>query len=416
MKKSTSERLERLRKARSINDVVSVIQEIAKEIRGNSRIVTTLVESLSATVPNVEEIEIDHSGRTAAPKKIKLKSPKTSGSAVGVKLSKYVAPPTDAIAKHVRVISDLHDNIAELESAQALVKQAFAKAKNQKQVLAKLAELHDEVQENMALSFDALTNIAHKHLPSEMDQLGDALFSYLMDHIKPNSFTNMSKEVYVHQNEDGDILFSLYILIHDLTAKTGFVYDEFFVILTGVVNAKGIIHFHLNTMPDFKIPGKFPIGKEITSTHDMNMRVATLIAHNDISADLDRLPIALDTNRTKTSGMSNITNVDDTYVLDDSLFVIVSKGKATPRNIANISSQVIPLLNRLVGNIRGAKGTIVSRQIERKGHKVIQYILTPSTKNPNHTLNQSRLQEVQELLGLSEAEVSAVKEILKQKS
>lgn len=415
MKKSTTARLERLRKARSINDVLAIMKEIASEVKTGNKVISSLLTSLSATkrpsAADLQEIVIDHGG-AAKPTRVKVGSKSPTMSKLGVKLEKFVAPPMDMVKKHYTVISDLHDNATELEAAEALVRQTFAKAKNQKPVLAALKALRAEVDGNLQKAFAALDVIAAKHLPTEMENLGDALVSFMIDHLNPKSYTNMNKEVYVSPDAEGNIVFSLYVAIHDLKNKSGFVFEEYYAILTGVVNSKGVINYFLNTLPEFKVPGKYPIGKEVGTTTEMLSRISILFAHNEIMSDLERKPMALDTQRAKTGGFITIPNVDDTYVLDDALYVIITKGKESPKTINAIVVKVIPLLNQLTGNTRRDKGAISYRPVQRKGHTVLQFIITPSVKNAEHTLNVARLKEVQDLLDLSDKEVHAIKTIL----
>lgn len=413
MKKDTTALIERLRKTRSINDVVGVVRQIAQEVRAGSRLLST-----SATRKPVDsgEIEIDHTTRTSVkpPVRVPVRSPAATDASLGVKLTKFVAPDPAAVKKHSDIIERLHENAQELESAEALVRQAFAKAKNQKQVLSAIHALQEEVNASLAKAFTALDAIANKHLPEEMETLGDSLVAYIIDHINPKYYSNIHKEVYA--TFDGPTtVFSMYVVINELQASTGFVYDEFYVILTGTVTQGGVINYYLNTMPDFKIPGHFPIGKEVKNTTELTLRVSTLIAHNDIASDLERKPMPLDTKRAKSGGMAGIRYVEDVYVLDDSLFIVVEKGRETRKNLVDIQSQVVPLLNQLTKNSRGTKGSVQMKTQVREGKTVMQYIFTPSGDHKTHTLNLDRLNDVQDMLDLSPAEVHALKEILKHK-
>lgn len=413
MKKDTAARIERLRKTRSINDVVAVVRNIAIDVRSSSRSVST-----SATRKSVDtgEIEIDHTTQTAVtpPSRVSVKSPAATNTSLGVKLTKFVAPDPAAVKKHSDVIERLHENAQELESAEALVRQAFAKAKNQKQVLSAIHALQEEINSNLARAFTSLDAVANKHLPEEMETLGDSLVAYIIDHVNPKFYSNIHKEVYA--TFDGpNTVFSMYVVINELQASTGFVYDEFYVILTGTVTPGSIIRYYLNTMPDFKIPGHFPVGKEVKNTAELTVRVSTLIAHNDIASDLDRKPMPLNTKRAHTGGLAAIKYVEDAYVLDDSLFIVVEKGRETRKNLVEIQQQVVPLLNQLTKNARRTKGVVQMKTLVQKGKTVLQFIFTPGSDQSVHTLNLDRLNDVQNMLELSKEEVHALKEILKHK-
>ena len=260
-KTSNSARMEKLRKVRSFNDVLAILKDIAKEVIAGKEAVSELKTSLSAGTNPVTEITIDHTGsaRPTTPRKVTV-GPKVPnpGSLTGLKLTKFVAPPIAVVRKHYSVISALHDNANELEAIEALITQAFASAKNQKQTLVAIKALRKEVESSLQKAFTALDSIAQKHLPTEMENLGDALVSYIIDSLNPRSYDNLEKEVYVALDEAKNIVFSMYISLKGLKNRTGFVFDEYYIILTGVINNKSVIHYYLNAIPEFKVPGKYP--------------------------------------------------------------------------------------------------------------------------------------------------------------
>lgn len=413
MKQSTSARLDQLRKARSLNDVLAVMRTITTEVRHSNTSVSLSASKVPSSA-DLEEITIDHAGGKAkSPRKVKVGSKIATTGKLG-KLVSFKAPPMDVVLKHYTVIKDLHENASELEAAEALIKQTFSKAKNQKAALSALKALRGEVDASLQKAFTALDGIATKHLPEEMATLGDDLVSFMIDHLAPDSYDNITKEVYVSPGDKKEIMFSLYVAIANLENRSGFVFEEYYVILTGIIGAGGVIRYFMNALPEFKVPGKYPPGKEIHNTREMTTRLGILLAHNEIVSDLERLPLPLNTDRAKSAGFTNITGVTDAYVKDDALCVVLGKGKDSPKNINAVSIQVIPLLNKVTGNSRRTKGTVSYRpvKIKRGGNTVLQFILTPAVGDPSHTLNVARLQELQDLLGLTDHEVHVVKTIL----
>lgn len=409
----SSNRLEKIRKSRSVNDLIDIINEIAKEVRSGKKAVEKLTISISAK--NEDEIKIDHSGKKS-PEKMKITQKTPSEDTLGVKLTKFVVPPKDVLVKHNSTIQSMYENASELDAAEALLQQTFAGVKNQPAALRALRALKEEVDSSLNRAFSALNKLANKHLPTEMEQLSDSLISYLIDHLDKKSYDNMTKMVYVAPDESNNILFSIYIGIEGLKNGSGFVFDEFYVILTGLVDKKGYIRYFLNTLPDFKVPGKYPVGKEITTEKDMIQRFKFLLAHNDLVSDFERKPMPLTTDQAKTKGLTNIPNVSDAYVEDDALYVVIKKGKDSDRVIKSVVLSVMPLLNLLVGNARRSKSVIKYKPLARKGTTVLQFILTPQLATGDDqdlSLNLQKLKELKSLLDLSDKEVEAIKHALK---
>ena len=385
---ASSKRMEQIKKARSLNDIADVVEDIAFELKNSKAIVNTLVSSMSA--------EVVFDARQQRPR------------AGGTKDAAYKAPKLKDIKKHSDVVNRLYASSDELDAAEASLKQAFAGNKRQKVILQEIAHLKSEVNDTLNAALDALQEMAEQHAPAPLTKLTDSLVSYMLDAIDQKQYTDMNRQVFVVNDEDDHSLmhFSNYIGVENLKATSGFTYDTYYVVLTGVVTQEGKLSFFLNSFPDFKVPGKFPIGKEVKNIEEVRRRLDLLLAHNDIAISLDKLPMPIDKNKAKNLGMTSLKGVEDVTVDDDSLIVLMTPG-ITQKAELEIVIGIKARLRAITGN-KDVVSTYKKSTI--KGKPALTFILVPDVgaKKGKH-LNLERLDEVAEMLDLDDKQKKALR-------
>lgn len=414
---NTDKRQAKIRKARSVNDLLGVLSEITQEVGENTRMVSGLIKSLSATrkpVSEAEEIRISHTGKGALPTSTKISTKTTpSGDNLGVKLEKFVVPPLKVLQPSVDVVQSLYDNARELDSVEALLSQSFIGAKNQPQALRAVRTLKAEVDKSILQALKAVNAIASKHLPTEMKRLNTKIIGYVLDTVEPSSYSDITETVYVVP-VDSQLHFSLYLCLQDLKDGKGFIYTEFYVVLTGVVE-KGAIKYYLNTLPDFKVPGTYEKGKEVLNEKAAVTRVRFLFSANDILSDEERRPLPVTTQDLKSKNLHLLPSVQGVDVKDDTILVHLKSGTA-PSKVNELVTTVLPMLRSVVG-LTGRSRSVFKWKTVKKGPKTsLEFILTPDIRSDEKaqlSLNLTKLHELQSALDLTPEELGAVKKALK---
>lgn len=413
----TLHRMERLRRARSLNDVLSIGKEIEKDITKASNMskVLGVVQhtSLSAISLKFNRDKILELPKKPTKVSVGPKKSKSPTSGMGHQLAEFKAPPVAQILKHSAVVHSLQENLYELESAAALIRTTFARQKNQGPALKSVSALVKEAKATLEATYNALSFIAQKHLPPEMTLLGEELRSFLIDNLERKNFSNLSTKVYVtagdtpsaqeklpHQEFGGshasklttlskktraskeklekedlarDILFSFYIDIEDLRDASGAVIAHYYVILTGVIGQAGVIRYFLTALPEFRAPGLYNPGMQVQTSEAMIHRLTLLLANNDITSTIEKKPMPINTADAARRGFNNIAGVENVYVADDSLWVVLepAKGAALEKLKDKVIGQVFPLLNRAIGNHR--RSSIKHTLIERDDDVLLQF-------------------------------------------
>jgi hypothetical protein len=383
-----SKRLEKIKKARSLNDIMDVVNDIAFEFKNSQAVVERLLGSLSA------EISFDARGKRPRAK---------------VQDVKFVAPKASDLQKHITVIDKLYANVLELDSAEAMVKQAFVGNKKQPAALKAIAELKASIDPIINDAFDALQEIANKHLPAGMSKFVDDLTSYIIDRLDAKSYKDVFRQVYVtYDPEDKDLLhFSEYIGIENLKTSSGFTFDQYYIVVTGVIDKSGNLTYYVNSFPDFKVPGKYPVGKETPTIDAAKKRVDLLLSHNEFIVIGDKLPMPVTDERAKTSGLSTIKGVKKASVVDDEL--IINWDRAVIKTDAAKQKMIIDIMARLnaIVNSRASR-KIFTYKLDNVA-RTLTFILVPNVDKSTKHFNLEKLDDAATILDLDEKQKKALR-------
>lgn len=385
---SKMSRLEKLRKVRSFNDVLAVLREIRDDVASSAPVVGVLVKSLSG-----DEISMQDKRVSAL-----------------TKVDVFKAPRVTELKKHVDIINKLYENALELDNAEAVIKQSFADHKKQPAALKAVIALRDEVNNNINDALDALSLSANKHQPTLLTTLVDKVVAQLLKVLPANSYNDMTKAVYVSPGEEkGTFAFCNYIGIENLTDEKGYAYQEFIITITGVITTGGEMKLHVNSLPGFKPPGRFPIGPEVKDFNGALKRIELLLAHSHIISETDKLTMPVDTTRAKNLGLSKVPGVADVAVDDDELIVsLESHLKPDSPAVEKIVVAVLGRLNAVVG--ANVKAKVFKYSVVKKGTKTsIRFVLVPNVERHDKGLKIStaKLREATDFLGLTEDQVKA---------
>lgn len=382
----------RIMNARSLNDVLAVVQEIQKEVTESGKEVKGLTTSLS------EDITFD--SRTARNRK-----------KISEKITKFVAPSSKELASHLKVVDSLYQNSQELDAAAALIRQSFRGNKKQPAALAAVEKLQNEVHNSLNDAFDALSRLADKHLPQQVETFVSKVVSEVISRLSPKSYKDITQEVYVTPDPTNKtfVNFSNYITVHNLKSKSGFTFDTFFIVVTANVAKDGAIKFFITSLNDFRIPGRFPVGKFVSSVGAALNHVSLLLSHNDFILEHERMPLPFEEQRAKT-GLS-LPGVESVSVKDDEITVKLAASIKTDAAQTKVLKDILARLNALTRN--SARNIFTYKAGLIRGQRVLKFVLTPNAdRKSGLTVNLTKLDEMAQLFNLSPQQKEAFKQVL----
>lgn len=387
-------RIDKIKKARSLKELWSTITEIASEINSSKRVVNKLVQSLSA------DIDINHNGNQPRP---------TPSGRPKIKVE-WKAPKITDIKENSEVANKLQDNIDDLTNAIALVKQSFT-GKKQAEAIKAMEALRNEAVDQLAKAYQVLSDTALRHMPTKARDMLDSVISEVIDLIPNKSYTGLSEDVYLVPNpeEKGSFLLCMYVSIRNIKNEAGFAYKEYHIVLTGVLSTSGEIEYFINAFPNFKSPGRYPLGKEVSSAKAAAQRIAILLAHHNFVLEHDRLPMPVDTKRVEHMGVTKIKGVVSAEVKNDELVVITAPGLGD-RAKQNVIDSVLATLCAVIGYNTNKK--IFTYKIGKvRGQDAVKFVLVPNVDKADKGMhiNVTKLDEVANMLDLSDKQVAALR-------
>lgn len=166
------------------------------------------------------------------------------------------------------------------------------------------------------------------------------------------------------------------------------------------------MRMYINGLPNFKIPGSYPLGKEFADTNAAKKQINLLLDHNNFVVDHEKLPMPVDEQRAKTAGFTNIKGVESVEVKDDEFIAVLQPG-ITDRAANLVVQDLLARLNSIVGATKNDK-VFQYKPVRRGTKKAIKIILVPNIgRKMNLSLQQ--LDEVAEQLGMSDRQKSAMR-------
>ena len=418
----TTNNIELARKARSVQDLVKITKSIDKTVEACGSILRSLCRSsCRINIPHLSTsaIEYDDAGNIAIKhtglgpvKKLNVSGKGTTTHLSG-KVETFKPPKIATVTQHSDVLHDLYDKSKELDSIEALLLQSFAGSKGQEAALKAIRVLHKTVDDTINSAFSSLGKISEASLPKEVRALGDDLVSYLIKNLEKDTYDNISESSYVTRTKENNWLYSFYITIDNLKNESGYVFDDYNIVLSAVIDKSKNASYYLTTLADFRLPGKFPLGRAVTSSADIKTSINVMLRHNDVINILSKKSLPLSNDDAAKYGLSTIPGVKGANVEDDTLTLILAKKKTTPEQIKDILAKVLPLLNLVVGN-KTRKSVITWKPVPTAVNPTqLEFILVSANKEKSTGLNIDKLKELQHALDLSDDEVTAIKHAVK---
>jgi len=415
--------MDRIRKARSIQDLQRITASIMKEVSSCSKSVRNLNRSASRLVVSLslktslsakgdlDEIKISHTG-VGQVNRVNVGKPLASAP-VSTHLAGFKPPKLLNVKQHTDTINNLYDKSLELDSVEALLIQSFAGSKGQPAAVKAIRALKKTVDQTLNEAFTSLAKISDASLPKELKALGDNLTTYLINNLEKESYSDMTESSYVFRTKDGMWHYAFYVTLADLKNESGFVFEDYNVVLSAIIDKAKHATYYLTTLSDFKIPGKFPPGKVVKSSADIKNILGIMLRHNDVINVLDKKALPLNTEDARSNGLAGLPGVKDASVDDDTLILKLIKKNTLPADISKIVHEVLPMLNLLTGN-KSKRMTPTWKLVKGTSGSELQFILVSAVKgDKTGSINIEKLKDLQHAMDLSDDEVKAIKDTLK---
>lgn len=425
---SLSIRKEKIRKARNIGELLKIVKTIGGECEALSRVIdsnlkTTKnfeISNLNVKVSKVlkstsageedEGIRVTHiAGKVRSPSQIKIKMNTPSGKKgmFPTEIGNFKHPTSLEVEKTLKPVQELQANIAHLESITSLLTQNFSGLKSRTAAVKQVKALTKEANSLVDKSLNSLNKIAEKSCPAELDKIYVYLEKYVASTLPKQTYSKMYESSYLSKGTtDKDSVYSKYLELEDLTNASGFKFPEFFFMLTGVVKGSRL-EVYLNTMPDFPVPGSYPLGTRISSYGELEAKVRTLLDSMKILHEIGRRPIPEFSS--KKNPLTKLKFVQSTVIKKDILKVVLKK-KLSKADEEKLDSAVLEIMHKALG-IR-APLNMVKKASSVGKLPSLEYSFYTNGETSKPGISTTKFEAAADILGLDEAGRQQFKRLL----
>jgi len=142
--------------------------------------------------------------------------------------------------------------------------------------------LRGDIANKLERVYKFIASIAADSQPAAFREIARELTNKFKDSIPQNRYKNFTNQVLVRtllHEQHANLEFTHYIRIQEFKADN-YVYDDYYIVLTGVTGNNNRLDLYLTTLPKFTAPGKFERGREVS---DIQETLSAL--HNLLEAD-----------------------------------------------------------------------------------------------------------------------------------
>lgn len=287
-KKLESTNMLNIRHARNLGELSSTINRIKSSFNRKKIESSKFYRAISAT-PDKSGQKKEESVRIGSQKVDKV-SLSPSDTQTYYRIADWKHPNLSTLKKNFHIIDSFQQNDYELEAAQSVIL-SFPDSPEKKKLLESLKVFRENLQDQIDTSYASLEKQAHDKVPAEFTKLikhTNRLLHSLFD--KENKKANVEGSLYVIPSNrfviQPAVEFIYYFTITGLLNDVNYEVSEYYIVLTAAVGNNGTMKFYLNSLFDFKRPGSFSLGRDISDTLEKaNFSRATLEIKSLLSYD-----------------------------------------------------------------------------------------------------------------------------------
>jgi hypothetical protein len=385
-KPTDSDTIQDIRKARSLRELIQITDRIGSKIKQKKSLLSKLVSRLKSLFTFKSESSKDEHIELSDKPQLNI-NPK---SGMGL-IENWTFPKSKIglLKKALEEVDEYNQFIYELESVRSTASRNFPGLKKARLVLKKQVNQHLEMAasaftEAMTLLESISKELEKSHAPAQLRKWSKQLKNYLVKALPEQTYDLIDEpRLYVSEVKDR-VLFQYYITLHGLVDSADYVFTEYYLVLTGAVSSNGVIQFYVTTLDKFSVPGKFDLGRQVKHLADLLKTSVNLLKVDRVLTTLERKPLTLDKDRTKTR-LTDIKGVTNVKFPKDELFVFLDpeifKPGTRPSNakLRSVVDQVLGQLDLLVGQ-KDRKNTIFNHRIDplKNGHLLLKIVMAPA--------------------------------------
>lgn len=312
------------------------------------------------------------------------------------------------------IIRSLQDKLEILDTIEGQVQHVF---RNERTPLSKsVKEAKDKVQKSLDAALKFLNKTAIKKVPKAFSERVEAIITPFINRLD-KQYRNVKETSYLTLEEEDQtgadfFVFHTYFRFQDLDNGDGYIYPEYYIVFTAVIDPKLRMRMYVNTLHKFRPPGQFKYGHSFTDLKSGKRELEALLDVDELIDALEpqKVPVG-DTgiDLQKFGARQFISNVE---VVNDIIKIQFNK-KVTKKNVKEITIKVFQ-------DIRGLMSTrsksMVKYKITQSGNNTFnaefKLTLPPSEQMTEKMLDATKIKILKEKFSFDDADIRNLMKML----
>jgi len=395
---------------RYMQDAQRFLQEINKEVdeakqllKKQQQMIGASFKAMAATLPPVffDLTPSDIKEQRKLVNRLKHK--------IDPELSNVVVPNMKKLQSQYNMAEDLYEKLRGLEQAETQVQMTFStrRGPEYEALMRQFTVLKEKVQSALKDCLQFLATVAQKHVPEQFQKYVDMVASLVNEHV---IFRDSQTFLYVSVSPDGDLVFTAYIMLQDVSNDEGQVAPHLYISIQWVLSKEPTVSIDLNH--EYEVPNKLlGQGEVVDSVGEAVKAISTLLSLENYSSALGVVPLAIQLNVDPTTihlGMFHYKDAFSKFEMDDnSMKFTLRKEIKNPEAITEIAAQIYKELKALMK----PKGVQLNmRPTKEKGSTVLNFQIVRVSEGSE--LNEYDLEWLRDKFGLSTTQLRKIANII----
>lgn len=278
-------------------------------------------------------------------------------------LTKVVVPNITKLREQYGLSEDLYERYRTLEAIETQLSMQFPDRRGEayNKAEAAIAELKSKVQAKLKEVLEFLNEVAAKHVPKTFVRYREAIMQEVEEHV---NFEDSDQFMYVSTTEDGELVFTNYIMLKDAQNDEGRISPHLYISIQWIVGSQ--IQVQVNH--EFELPNILlkEGGEVVSSVGEAVKAISQLLDLEDFSTSLGTVPLSTQLLQDPSKLTPNMFSYKDfikKVVVDTEKLIFQLRPDVTDEEVNEIK---YPLYNEVRQLFKRARKVKLRMKISRK--------------------------------------------------
>lgn len=304
------------------------------------------------------------------------------------KIDKVVIPKMDILRKNFGIADELGDQVDQLDKLYNSIAVNFRGVRGSSEMLKNVKDLQKNAEMKLDKALKFLGDIGERHTPKDFKDLIEETIGDISPELE---FKSHKTYMYGYETKEQNLGFSVYIELLGLTDEEGNVFPKFYFVFTCILKGnpkEDLVEpvYYLTVMHDFATPGKYSLGKKISSPAEAATTLGMMLEMENIYTAIGTQPHNLDPAKVKKGMFKASDKVAKIGVEPNSvIFDLVKAVKASEAN--EVAKSLYVDMKGLLTHIKGAKIKVKVTKAESGSGYSVKFTLTNLAKSDQISVN-----------------------------